>query len=152
MSVELRIVTPAEYDDFFAMFATYHRELDAFDPAAPDGTTPARRRQATLDDMGGRELLWVLADGSRAGFAIVRTLPDWPDTSREIASIAEFYIVPARRRSGVGRAAVEALRAEHRRRGSYRVEAEILRDNDAARAFWASVGFEVQSIVTAREP
>ena len=109
-------------------------------------------RAAVLDDLEGREQLWIRADGERAGFAVVRTLPDWPREDRDVAEIAEFYVEPAFRRRGVGQAAVTALLAEHRRRGTHLVEASILRDNDAAHAFWAALGFETRSTVTRRRP
>lgn len=152
--VALVPVAKREYDDFFAMFEHYHRELDRYDTDAWDGDALRfdRYRRAMLDDMHGRELLWIVEGGERAGFAVVRTLPDWPDETRMVASIAEFYVVPDQRRRGIGRAAVEELLAEHRRRGTALVEADILRDNEPAKAFWASLGFEVQSIATARRP
>ena len=154
MNVELVAVTEAEHDRYFAMLDVYHRELDRYDPD-PWGDDRERlelHRRAVLADMEGRELLWIVAGGDRAGLAIVRTLPDWPEESRSIASIAEFYVVPERRRQGIGRAAVEALLTEHRRRGTYQVEAEILARNQPAQAFWAGLGFAVQSTVTARRP
>ena len=152
MNVTLAPVPSAQHDDFFAMAEAYLRELEPYDPMGADLGGIEAFRRATLDDAEGRELLWVLADGERAGLAVVRTLPDWPDESRTVASIAEFYVLPAHRGGGIGRAAVEALLAAHRRRGTALVEAEILRDNEPAQAFWAALGFEVQSIRTVRRP
>ena len=151
MKVELLPVVEADYDAFFAMFEPYMDELAAY-PSESDPTTIEQYRAATLADMYGRELIWIIADGERAGLAVVRTSADWPDDRRQIASIAEFYVMPATRRHGVGRAAVEALLAEHRRRGTHLVEADILHGNKPAMAFWASLGFEVQAIQTARRP
>ena len=146
-------VREREYDDFFAMFETYHHELDAYDPdAANEPWSIEEYRTAVLDDLEGREQLWIRADGERAGFVVVRTLPDWPREDRDIAEIAEFYVVPDARRRRVGSAAVTALLAEHRRRGTYFIEASILRDNDAAHGFWAALGFETRSTVTRRRP
>lgn len=150
-SVALMPVTADEYDAFFAMLATYHAELDQYDPQAADWDAEAHRR-AVLDDLEGREILWVLAEGERAGFLMVRVLPDWPDESREVASIAEFYVAPVFRRRGVARAAIEALLADHRARGTFEVEAGILVHNEPARAFWAAMGFEARNVVTARKP
>lgn len=155
--VQLRPVTPSEHDPFFEEFTVYHAELDGYDsdPAARDAHSVAAYRAAILEDLGhdsGRELLWIEVDGARAGFAVVHTLPDWPDDSTDIAEIAEFYIESTFRRRGVGRAAVEAILADHRARGTRLIEAAILRDNAEARAFWAALGFEVRSVVTAREP
>lgn len=153
MAVTLVPVTPPEYDDFFAMFADYHHELDAFDRHAEDNPwDPEGYRRAVMDDMDGREISWVLARGERAGFLVVRVFPDFPDGSRDVASIAEFYVLPAYRRRGVGRAAIEALLADHRERGTFEVEAGILDGNAPAKAFWGALGFDVRSIVTARRP
>ncbi|GMU41365.1 MAG: hypothetical protein AMXMBFR23_22310 [Chloroflexota bacterium] len=153
MDVTLRPVEPWEIDDYFAMMEPYHRELDIYDPhAAESHGTDEAYRAAVLADMEGRELLWIEANGIRAGFAMVRVDADWPDESRNVASIAEFYVAPAFRRHGVGRAAVEAILADHRARGTFEVEAGILRDNSAAIAFWARVGFELRFYQTARRP
>ena len=153
MNVTLIDVSAEEYDDFFAMYGPYVLELDSYDPAgpAPPGYLE-QYRSAVLDDMEGRELQWIVVDGERAGFIVVRMLLDWPDESRSIASIAEFYVLPRFRRRGAGTAAVEALLAEHRRRGTDEIEADILRDNEPARAFWARMGFEVQVLQTSRKP
>src|SRR5690606_25466694 len=126
MDVTLRPVPESEYDEYFGHFPAYHAELDPFDPRG-EHYDVQRGVEAVLDDMDGRELLWIEADGRRAGFVMVRLDSDWPESERTIASIAEFYVFPGFRRSGVGTAAVEALLAEHRARGTYLVEAAILR-------------------------
>lgn len=157
LEVRLRAVAPEEYDDFFAMFEVYQRELEPFEPSALRVTFHIEvYRAAVLEDLAdtdsGRELLWIELGGARAGLCMTRTLPDWPDESTSVVEIAEFYLDAAYRRRGAGRAAVEALLAEHRRRGTRLVEAAILRDNAAAHVFWRALGFEVRSVVTARRP
>ncbi|MCC6236734.1 MAG: GNAT family N-acetyltransferase [Dehalococcoidia bacterium] len=152
-SVRLRDVRPEEQDAFFEAFAAYHTELDALDDDAGVHSVEAYRA-ALLEDLegSGRELWWIEADGERAGFAVVQTLPDWPDDRTDVAEITEFYVEPRFRRSGVGRAAVEAILADHRARGTRLVEAAILERNGAARAFWATLGFEARARLTARRP
>ncbi len=152
MRVTLAATAEAEYEDFFALLEPYHSELDRYEQPGAGATSARDYRRATLADMRGRELLWITVDGERVGLAIVRTLPDWPDETQQVATVIEFYIVPEQRRRGVGRAAVEELLAEHRRRGTALVEAGILSDNQPARAFWAELGFEVRSVQTARKP
>jgi GNAT superfamily N-acetyltransferase len=153
MAVTLARVRAEEYDAFFAMFADYSRELDSFDPQAADSPWNLElHRNAILDDMDGRELLWIVADGARAGLAIVRVFPDFPDESRDVAAITEFYVLPTFRRTGTGRAAVQAILTEHRARGTFEVEASVLRENGPALAFWQRMGFDVRSFVTARKP
>jgi ribosomal protein S18 acetylase RimI-like enzyme len=153
VTVQLVPVRERERDDFFAMMRPYMRELDAFDPGGAESDEDfERRRRRTLDDMEDRELLWIVADGERAGLVQVRTEERWLDPTLTVAAISEFYVLPAFRRRGVGRAAVEALLEEHRRRGTVEVQADILRDNGPARAFWASLGFETMMYLTARRP
>ncbi len=147
--VVLARIREREHDDFFAMFEAYHHELDPYAPhEAGEPWSIELYRRAVLDDLEGREMLWIRADGQRAGFVVVRTLPDWPHEERDVAEIAEFYVTPEYRRHGVGRAAVLALLAEHRRRGTHLVEASVLLKNEPARAFWSSLGFETRSVVT----
>jgi len=153
MTVTLVLISPAEYDAFFAMFAEYHAELDAFDAHAEDSPWDAETyRTSMAADMDGREISWVMVDGEVAGFLMVRVFPDWPDESRDVASVAEFYVAPSHRRRGVGRAAIEALLADHRERGTFEVEAGVLARNEPARAFWERMGFDVRSVITARKP
>lgn len=154
-AVALVPVALDERDAFFAAYAAYSRELEPFDPAH-EPTDVAAYREAVADDLSypdsGRELYWITADGARAGFVVLRHLPDWLDPDRMITTIAEFCVFAPHRRSGVGRAAVLAILGQERARGTYEVEAGILRDNAAAHAFWGALGFEVRQVVTARRP
>jgi ribosomal protein S18 acetylase RimI-like enzyme len=153
VDVALVPVEPREYDEFFAMLAVYNRELDAYDPLAEISPwDPDLYREGVLEDLEGREMCWIVADGARAGLLVVRTFPDWPDDRRQVASISELYVTPPFRRRGIARAVVEAVLAEHRRRGTHLVQADILRDNEPARAFWALMGFDVVMYQTARRP
>jgi GNAT superfamily N-acetyltransferase len=157
-AVRLRLVALGDYNAWFAMLDVYLRELDPYDrdPAGPAVHSAEAYRAAVLDDLAdpglGRELFWIEVDGARAGLCMTRTLPDWPDGSTTVAEITEFYIDPAHRRQGAGRAAVEALLADHRARGTRLVEAAILHANAPARTFWHALGFEVRSVVTGRRP
>ncbi|MSQ31127.1 MAG: GNAT family N-acetyltransferase [Dehalococcoidia bacterium] len=153
MTVTIAPVEARDLDAFFAMLRAYMAELDRYDPETADAPFDVDRyRDAMQQDTEGREFLWILEDGARAGLAIVRTLPDFPDDTRTVASIGEFYVTPAHRRRGVGTAAVEALLAEHRRRGTDEVGAGILAGNAPALAFWARLGFATRTIYTSRRP
>jgi ribosomal protein S18 acetylase RimI-like enzyme len=153
MSVELVPIEQDEYEDFFEMFEEYYEEMSEYedDPDELDDHME-HYRPAMLADMNGRELYWIEADGETAGFAVVRYLPDWPKQDRMIASIAEFYVDPDFRRASVGTEAVEIILEDHRERGTYLVEADILRANEPAKAFWYGLGFELQFHQTARKP
>ncbi len=153
--VRLVPIALGERDAFFAAYEAYSAELEPFDPAQ-EPTDVAAYREAVEDDLSyedsGRELSWILVGGERAGFVVLRHLPDWLDPDRMITTIAEFCVFAPHRRGGIGRAAVLAILAQERARGTYEVEAGILRDNEAAHAFWGALGFEVRQVHTARRP
>jgi ribosomal protein S18 acetylase RimI-like enzyme len=152
VSVSLVPVDEGSLEDFLSLFDDYRHELEVYTGSQPD-TLPIRRYgDAIRRDPEGQELLWILTDGERAGFLLVRAFEDWPDSSRTVIDIAECYVAPEFRRQGVGRDAVEVLLARERHRGTALVEASVLHRNEAAIAFWETLGFTVRSIRTAREP
>lgn len=138
--------------DFLRFFDDYRHELEVYSASEPDTLPIERYGEAIQRDPDGQELLWIVADGDRAGFLLVRAFEDWPDTTQTVLDIAECYVVPESRRRGVGRAAVEALLERERRRGTALVEASVLYRNERAIAFWESLGFTARSIRTARDP
>ena len=83
----------------------------------------------------GREPFAVRLGQQTIGFCLLRDL----DTRWQIA---EFYIVPAYRRRGIGRRAVSLVKAYCRNDGRHRfLGADTQAYNPAARAFWESQGF-----------
>jgi ribosomal protein S18 acetylase RimI-like enzyme len=105
-----------------------------------------------LIGMEDEEWLWIVLDGEHVGFVMSRLYYDQPLPGEQTTEILECYVEPARRRGGVGRAAIEALLAREREHGTALVEAGVLRDNAEALAFWEALGFEVRSLRTARRP
>jgi predicted acetyltransferase len=81
----------------------------------------------------GREALFIVADGKIAGFALMRRLDDGTN------QVAEFFVLKARRRGGVGRAAARALF----RRFPGRWQLEFDHANKTGRAFWPAVVADV---------
>ncbi len=77
---------------------------------------------------------YVLLDGTgqTAGFALFNTHA--PSGVRVDHALAEFYVLPERRGSGTGRAAVRALLAANP--GTW--ELSVLQFNHRARRFWSS--------------
>jgi ribosomal protein S18 acetylase RimI-like enzyme len=57
-------------------------------------------------------------------------------------------VAPRARRRGAGRALVVAAEAELRRRGCTKINLQTFPDNDAAIAFWKSVGYRVEPRVS----
>ncbi len=138
-AVTLAPVAEVELDSLFTMFSDYWTELDAADPLTPLRYGVPEYRSALLADREGRELLWILVGGDRAGFAFTRVDEDWPDDAL-IAEVSEFYVLPDYRRAGIGRAAVAALTERCRAAGAMRLEADVLSGNAAALAFWRACG------------
>ena len=86
-------------------------------------------------------------DGTVVGFCLIRVLDDcW--------HIAEFSVLPEKRRGSVGRSAVDELAERARAAGATALEAKVHPDNRDALPFWVAVGFEIVSkaepIVTRR--
>lgn len=78
--------------------------------------------------------IWL--DGEIAGFCLLRDAGDrW--------QIAEFYVMPAARRAGVGAAAITELKQYCLEEPVHRtIEARTLPENFPAIAFWRAQGFE----------
>jgi ribosomal protein S18 acetylase RimI-like enzyme len=89
----------------------------------------------------------IEVDGVVAGFCLIRVLDGgW--------HIAEFSVLPEKRRDGVGRAAVDEIVERARDAGAGYLEAKVLASNRRGLDFWLAVGFEIVSepepIVTRR--
>jgi ribosomal protein S18 acetylase RimI-like enzyme len=99
-----------------------------------DGRTEPYRDFDTYWAASARLPFLIEADGEVAGFCLIRIREGgW--------SIAEFSVVPERRRAGVGRAAIEAVAERARAAGAADLEAKIHPDNREALPFWLAVGF-----------
>ncbi|AMV22172.1 GNAT family N-acetyltransferase [Planctomyces sp. SH-PL14] len=72
-------------------------------------------------------------DESTAGYALYRFDPEW-------VYLRQFYVRPECRRRGIGRAALQWLRA-NAWTDSRRVRVEVLVGNTAGIAFWRAAGF-----------
>ncbi len=84
----------------------------------------------------------IETDGEIVGLCLIRRRGEgW--------SIAEFSVIPSRRRSGVGAAAVEELAVRARSEGATYLEAKVHPDNHGALPFWLAAGFsEVEPLET----
>jgi predicted acetyltransferase len=136
VSVLVELVPVAEHHkpvlanlvQFYRYDYTEIRDLEL----SPHGTYPYRYLDHYFVEPG-REALFIVADGTLAGFALMRRLDDGTN------QVAEFFVLKARRRGGVGRAAARALFA--RFPGRWQLEFDDA--NAAGRAFWPAVVAEV---------
>jgi len=134
MHVALAPVPLAEKAELRAMFEPYLiAHADLADPERRHGDPLQQPHFDLYWNEPGREPLWIVADGARAGFVLLNLhSPSGLGVDR---SIAEFCVLPERRREGVGRAA--ALDALARTAGTW--ELQVYRANVAAMAFWPKV-------------
>ena len=59
--------------------------------------------------------------------------------------LQQFFVVPDRRRTGIGRRCFEVLRSEYWPHNK-RISLEVLTDNEPAVAFWRAMGFRNYSL------
>jgi GNAT superfamily N-acetyltransferase len=89
-------------------------------------------------------------DGAAAGVLVLRTAPTLSGTG-DWAEITELYVRPPFRRRGIGRALVEAALACGLERGCREFHLLVDPQNVDAQAFYAALGFELDSWEMKRE-
>ena len=108
MRVEARTVSASEKSDLWSDLQDYIDEMRAYDDDIErvDGAYQYKWFDHYWVDEK-RWPFWALADGARAGFALLRRAENGE------MEIAEFYIRPRFRRGGVGLAFARVLLARH---------------------------------------
>ncbi len=135
----LRAAEPADRELLRQLLADYLYEFDG-------RTAPYSYFDAYWEEPERLPFL-IERDGEIVGFCLIRILGDcW--------HIAEFSVVPAKRRGGVGRLTVDELAEKARAAGATELEAKVHPANPGALPFWLAAGFEIVSgpepIVTRR--
>jgi ribosomal protein S18 acetylase RimI-like enzyme len=87
---------------------------------------------------GEYEAVLFERDGLVLGYALYRREPDY-------VYLRQFFVQPAYRRQGIGRAALDWLH-DNAWSNAPRIRIEVLIDNVAGIAFWRAVGFTDYSI------
>lgn len=130
MLPESVLVPALEKSDLWAMFQTYAAELAPMVNVAPDkGVYPYE----PFDNYWRDEKhwpFWAVTDGMRIGFALVRFAPEL-----DAMQMAEFFVLPAHRKSGNGLHFARGLLARHP--GPWKIRQ--IAANKAATAFWRRV-------------
>jgi predicted acetyltransferase len=106
--------------DYLAEMATLLQLTAAFDP----------RLERYWGEPGQRWAYWIVDDGEKAGFVLVRH-----DQENSRFEVAEFFVVPHVRRRGIGIAAARAVLRRHP--GQWRITQ--WERNPNAIAFWHRV-------------
>jgi ribosomal protein S18 acetylase RimI-like enzyme len=117
-------------------------------PAVLELWDGARSEHAVTEDTPERvarviesgSLLVAEVDGAIVG-AVVAAFDGWRGNFYRLA------VAPPHRRRGIGRRLVAAGEARMRALGAPRVTALVAFEDEAARAFWASVGYDADAVM-----
>ncbi len=128
---------PSDREEIEKLVAAYH---------ASEGLIPMRERIASVVDQLLRAsfpgLLLVARDKDIiVGVAFAVYLPS-AELGR-VMNLHDFFVRPAYRRKGVGRALVKRLLEECRLAHVDEINLEVISSNKAAAAFWKAIGFEL---------
>jgi ribosomal protein S18 acetylase RimI-like enzyme len=132
--VTVRVATAEDAVAIGRLLDAFNRE---FDDPTPGADALAARVAALL---AGGELTVLLAGPGPDGVAVLRFRPSlWTEALE--CNVAELYVVPERRRGGIGRALMDEALALARRRGADYVELATSEDDVGARRLYESLGF-----------
>ncbi len=138
-TADVRRAAPADAADLARLMDDFQVEFSEPSP----GVTILTQRYAALLESGGVAAL--LAGGGPDGFAQLRFRPSVITGARD-AYLEELYVVPARRRRGLGRALLQEAMATARREGATHIDIAVDESDEAAVNLYQSLGF------TNREP
>jgi ribosomal protein S18 acetylase RimI-like enzyme len=122
------------------LVARFRDQLEKADP--PDADIRASVERVLADD--GSEFLLAATDSEPLGVCQLRyRWSVW--TSAEDCWLEDIYVAPEGRRTGLGRALVDAALDSARERGCVRIELDVDEDNQPALALYRSRGFRLDS-------
>ena len=132
-----RSVRLGERDDADAIGRLLHDFNVEFEEPTPSPSQLALRIRELLDE--GQTLV-LLAGRAPDGLAVLRFRPGIWTRALE-CYLAELYVVPGRRRQGLGKALLEAAMSTARDRGADHIDLGTSDSDVAARALYESLGF-----------
>jgi ribosomal protein S18 acetylase RimI-like enzyme len=131
------VVRRASGEDAEAIGRLLHDFNREFDEPTPGPAALAERVRTLLDH--GDTIVLLGGDGPH-GVAVLRLRPAIWDEALE-CYLAELYVVPDRRRQGLGRALMEQAMDVARAEGATHMDLGTGEDDVAARALYESLGF-----------
>jgi ribosomal protein S18 acetylase RimI-like enzyme len=130
----VRRATNADVDSIGRLLHDFNTEYNDVTP----GPRALAERVRELFDHGDTVVL--LAGSGPDGLAVLRFRPAIWSRALE-CYVAELYVVPDRRRHGLGRALMEGAMVVARDAGADRIELGTSEDDRAARALYENLGF-----------
>jgi ribosomal protein S18 acetylase RimI-like enzyme len=130
----VRVAGAEDVDSIAWLLHEFNRE---FNEPTPSPSALANRFRSLL---GGGDTCVLLAGDGPDGLAVLRyRMAIW--SSGLECYLAELYVVPALRRTGIGRALMNAAMEEARRRGADTMGIGVDEPDEAARGLYESLGF-----------
>ena len=124
----------ADADAIGRLLHDFNRE---FDEPTPGAAGLAERASKLLAE---GQITALLVGTEPVGFAVLHFRPSLSTDALE-CYVSELYVIPDRRRYGLGRALMHAAFELARRRGADQIELATSEDNIAARSLYTSLGF-----------
>ncbi len=132
--IAVRRAEAADAETIGQLLHDFNSEFD--EPTPGPGALGERVREL----LASGEITVLLAGGKPDGVAVLRFRPAiWTDALE--CYLAELYVVPDRRRQGLGRALMTAAIELARREGADHMDLGTSEDDVAARALYESLGF-----------
>jgi ribosomal protein S18 acetylase RimI-like enzyme len=134
--VTIRRATAADATAIARLLHDFNVEFEDPTPPAPELAGYCER---LLRDGAMTVLLAGAEPGASDGLALLRLRPPW--TGAEEAYLQELYVVPARRRQGIGEALLEATIAAARGAAATSLDLNTGATDTGARALYEKLGF-----------
>ena len=131
----------AGLEDVYLIGRLLHDFNREFDEPAPSPSVLAERLRTLLS---GGDTFVLLAGYGPDGVAVLRYRPAIWSSGLE-CYLAELYVVPRLRRTGIGRALMNAALHEARQRGVDTMDIGVDEPDEAARSLYESLGFSNRS-------
>jgi len=155
MQPTLQPMRPEEFDAFFELATAAY---------AADNVSVGRWREADALELARAETRALLPNGQATpGHFLFRIVPEDPETTAgylwfattqrgtlKIAYVFQLYVLEPYRRHGYGRAALMEAEATARENGHHRLALNVFASNSAARALYASLGYETEALNLAK--
>jgi ribosomal protein S18 acetylase RimI-like enzyme len=134
MDPRVRIATSADAPAVGELLDRFNRDFNDFTPG------PAAMAQRITELIAGHDTMVLLAEEPPAGLAVLRLRPALWTQGLE-CYLAELYVVPERRRRGLGRAIMLGAIATAKSRGAASMDLGTDEGDHAAHALYKSLGF-----------